>query len=51
MSGYGHPTRQDVLEGILLREKQLREGGQQGYLTRPEIEEQKAAMDSRFMNT
>ena len=43
VSVYGHPMRQDVLEGILLRDKELKEGGPPSYFTRPQIEEQKAA--------
>ena len=51
VSGYGHPIRQDILEGILLRDKQLRESVSLRYRIREEIEQQKAGKDDRFINT
>ena len=51
VSGYGHPIRQDIIEGILQREEQLVKSGKPRYRTRKEIKEEKAARDDRFVNT
>ena len=51
VSGYGQPIRQDILEGILLRDRQLRESGGPRYRTREEIEQHKAGRDDCFINT
>ena len=51
VSGYGHPIRQDILEGVLQREEQLVRYGKPRYRTRREIKDEKAAREDRFVNT
>ena len=49
ISGYGQPVRQDVLRGILARDRELRSGAR--YRTGDEIKRQKAEREDRFLNT
>ena len=49
ISGYGQPIRQDILQGILARDRALRTGSR--YRTRAEIMGQKAARDDKYLNT